>query len=86
MDLIIEPNYHADTTSKCYSNAEVKIFSLFKNRFAQIPNVFPSDGSDLVIQICQSTRAPSECKGNPPLEKEKAFSIARRFFNATFSK
>ena len=59
---------------------------IVKNRFAQIPYVFPSDGSDLVIQICQGAKSLNECKGNPMLEKGKAYSIARRFFNATFSR
>ena len=67
-------------------NRPKKILFVVKNRYAQIPDVFPTDGSNLVIQICQMAKSPNECKGNPMLETERAHSIARRFFNATFSR
>lgn len=53
-------------------------------RYAQIPNVYPPDGSGLVIQICQSAKSSDECKGNPLFEKGKAYSIAQRFLDAIF--
>lgn len=54
-------------------------------RFTQIPSVFPEDGSNLVVQICQSAKSSQECTGNPLLEKEKAYSIAKDYLYLSLS-
>lgn len=52
--------------------------------FTQIPSVFPNDGSNLVVQICQNAKNGQECQGNPLLEKEKAHSVAEKYLHASY--
>ena len=53
-------------------------------KFTHIPSVFPEDGSNLVVQICQDAKRRDECKGNPFLEKGKAYAIAEKYLTTSF--
>ena len=72
---------------KCNSSAQkIKLKRYESIHFVRTPKVYPADGSNNVLLLCEDPHVWSNCKGNPLLSKQEASRIVHKYLKSALPK
>ena len=72
---------------KCNSSAQkIKLKRYESIHFVRTPKVYPADGSNNVLLLCEDPRERRKCKGNSLLRKKEASRIVHKYLKSALPK